>query len=254
MPIYGTYVVDDYTPPVPPTPPTPNPTVSRLLPDDLELYLKLDGNANDSSPNARHGTPTGIDWTPNGKILQAAQTIDVGDKIVITGWKGLAGTGGGADPDSIQGRTVSFWQKFPWGASPRNETSWIYWGTINTSNWFNIYTRNVSWGIGQVIVSFFGHQVYANTNLAGDTDWHHVCVTVPTGGYLSDVKIYVDNAEDTPYTVSSDLQMRTKIGSDVTIVEDFQSQHTDELGIWSRDLTVEQVGWLWNNGNGLPYD
>ncbi len=133
--------------------------------------------------------------------------------------------------------------------------------------WFNdtdqrrlafLLYRNVS-GLQQLRVQ--------TTDLAfgsSDTDWHHVLVTYNGNSDLSGVTMYVDGA-----SVAIELQSADTLpsGADITTDTDMCfggligiastnsriwpfSGNMDEVAIWSKELSANEVAAVWNGGNG----
>lgn len=101
--------------------------------------------------------------------------------------------------------------------------------------------------------------VYAISNAAiSATTWYHIVVLVDRDG---DVKLYLNTAEQTEspdisayaaYTLSSTRLFA--IGADYNSTNgNSLDGKIDEFGIWSRLLTVDEIGVLYNSGNGVTY-
>ena len=224
------------------------------LMNNLEVNYKWDGNVLDSSPNARHGAPTGIAYI-DGKLGQAADFQEFNDKIAITGYKGVTGT---------LARTVSMWFKCN-GLPERDSNTLISWGANGFENVFQIKIKS-SVGNPRGVVQVLNDPAY---NRRGPTyvcnnDWHHIVVAVPAVAKVTDAKIYIDGVEDTPYTdvipgVLDDFD--TGDTFDVVIGNWFTAgAHSiykgaiDEVGIWSRELSAGEVSDLWNGGVGIIWE
>lgn len=86
------------------------------------------------------------------------------------------------------------------------------------------------------------------------TQWHHIVGTMKENDYL---RLYVDGVEITPgisLTTFKDLGVaqRRFIGVSRALTEDANGV-IDEVGIWSRALTADEISELYNSGNGLTY-
>jgi len=85
--------------------------------------------------------------------------------------------------------------------------------------------------------------------------WHHIVITWDNS--ITDYKIYVDGVSRTTYTgthgspslITSEI---LGIGKDYSIPEGaYLDKLLDEVGIWSRELTSEEVTLLYNSGDGM---
>ena len=208
----------------------------------LQGWWAFDGNALDSSGNNRHGTLNGNPAFVPGVFGQALE-MDGDDYVNIDGYKGILGT----NPFSI--------------------VAWVR--TTNTA-----IEQIVHWGThaGEQRVEFRINSnrlriSHGSGNVQGDTDltdgeWHHVAVTVIENATASsgDVTFYVDGEDDT--RASSDPEGWNIVANptlDVTIGWRPTQQDRpfigaiDEVGIYDRVLTQEEIQQIMLSGGGKPF-
>jgi len=109
---------------------------------------------------------------------------------------------------------------------------------LNSSGYFQFETYNAGW------------QSLNSTTTASVNNWYHVVVTEDG----TNRKIYVNgNLENTSSVVSSSLNTGIRIGGDGyagSVVNEFIGK-IDELSIWNRVLTADEVSTLYNSGTGV---
>jgi len=206
----------------------------------LVAHYEFEGNTNDSSGNGLHGTVMGNPTFVAGKVGQAINLRGLNDFVEITGYKGILG------PNAV---TVTAWI---------NTTSTTT-GTI------------VGWG-PNVAGQRFGFRINADRlriehqggNVQGDSSvndgaWHHVAVTVQENATLSypDVMLYVDGIDDTRPSAEPDAfnltaDQNVRIGSRPASNDRFFMGLIDDVRIYNRALTHEEVAWL--AGRTKPFD
>ncbi|HUV63643.1 MAG TPA: LamG domain-containing protein, partial [Sedimentisphaerales bacterium] len=224
------------------TPVDPDPT-------GLQAHYEFEGTYSDSSGNARHGTAMGNPAFVAGEVGQAINLDGVDDYVQITGYKGILG------PNAV---TVTAWVR---------TTST---GTADTGS--NSTNAIVGWG-PNVAGQRFGFRVDAGRlraehhggNVQGDSSmndggWHHVAVTVQENATVSypDVILYLDGMNDTRPTTDLDPVFNLtaaedlRIGSRPASNDRFFQGQIDEVRIYDRALTQEEIAWL--SGRTLPFD
>ncbi|MBA7671865.1 hypothetical protein ES703_80031 [subsurface metagenome] len=209
-------------------------------PANLVAHYEFEGTANDSSGNGLHGTAMGDPAFVAGKIGQAISFDGFNNFVEITGYKGILG------PNAV---TVTAWI---------NTTSTIT-GTI------------VGWG-PNVDGQRFGFRINADRirmdhdagNLQGDSNvndgqWHLVAVTIQENATMSypEVILYVDGIDDTRATKDPDAFNLTadqdvRIGSRPASNDRFFMGLIDDIRIYDRALTPEEIAWL--AGRAEPFD
>ncbi len=100
-----------------------------------------------------------------------------------------------------------------------------------------------------------------------DGAWHHI-VGMRRGG--TTLRVYVDGVEDegatthgdstipATYDLSGTSQHNALIGAiwshEDNVIKKFFGGLIDDVALWSRALTLEEISYLWNNGDGNPLD
>ena len=199
------------------------------LTDNLVAYYKLDGNSNDSI-GTNNGTDTSVTYsTDNGKINQGAGFNGTSSKIAMSSGVGITG-------DSA--RTMSFWAK-------SNSTSGLIgfcgFGQDTMAQNFSFGIYNSHWFFyGAVSTYDFDTGVNADTNVNFWTiTYNGKSVTIYKNGSSIGSKSVALN------TSSSPLNIGVRKNGD-----GFLNGWVDELGIWSRVLTTDEISELYNSGNG----
>ncbi len=217
----------------------------RITPADpgtsgLQAHYEFEGNTDDSSDNARHGTPTGNPAFGAGRLGQAIQLF-AADYVVITDYKGILG----ANPFSI-----SAWIK----TSLPEEQQIVLYGTDVGGQRCELRVDDS----GDVRMGNGAGQVQSRTVVA-DGAWHHVAVTIRENATnsSSDVRVYVDGRDDTQESTDPDAY-NIVAGWDVAIGyrtsrsdRGFLGQ-IDEIRLYDRTLSPEEAAWL--AGRTRPFD
>jgi hypothetical protein len=216
----------------------------------LVAYYKLDGNSNDSV-GSNHGTVNGATYTASGKINGAYDFDGVNDYIDLndTISKLFEGT---------KNYTFSCWAKFD---------------NLSVNRTLLASKRGVSYGYlyRNCIISggYNGSVFFGRTNTSGEdycetpsstittNTWYHIVVTYDG----SQMKIYVNNSLPTGVNNPKTSTRSASDGGYAAIgklAENNSSYYhmdgiIDEVGIWSRVLTSDEITQLYNNGNGLTY-
>lgn len=235
------------------TPVVSNPAVIEVRPagpitSDLVAHLKMDGNVTDASGKGNNGTPVGAPTFAAGKIGQAVHIPSGTDYVSL-----------GAPPDLNFGTTTDF--------------SISMWVKANAWNGDASLIGNKDWDSGgnQGYVIFTDSNRRVDWNLGGppggrkdgdqvpqaltSNEWVHVVLTFDRNGQVSTFtngvfvlgsSIAADaNNLDTPEGFA------TNIGQDGA--GDYGSVFTDlsvdDLGIWRRVLTVNEVAAIYAAGN-----
>ncbi|MFT6177992.1 MAG: hypothetical protein ACJAQT_000619 [Akkermansiaceae bacterium] len=91
--------------------------------------------------------------------------------------------------------------------------------------------------------------VAANIDLQ-DESWHHVAVTHESGG---DITMYVDGvaaATQAEWVLGNGGGLIMQIGGNAQAAERGWDGNIDDVAIWDRPLTPEEVSLIWNDGAG----
>ena len=207
----------------------------------LQAHYEFEGNTNDSSDNARHGTAAGNPLFGEGRIGQAIDLDGLGDYVNIDGYKGVLGS---------SAITVTAWIK----TSSTSTGAIVGWGPNVSGERFGFRVD-----LGRLRAEHAGGNIQGDT-LVNDGGWHHVAVTVRENVTISypDVILYLDGADDTRPTTDADPVFNITAAEDVSIgrrpsVDDrYFIGQIDEVRIYDRALTQEEVNWL--TGRIEPFD
>ena len=207
----------------------------------LQVHYEFEGNTNDSSGNARHGTAAGNPIFGEGKIGQAIGLDGLGDYVNIDGYKGVLGS---------SAITVTAWIK----TTNTDTAAIVGWGPNVAGQRFGFRVD-----AGRLRLEHQGGNVQGDTAV-NDGAWHHVAVTVQENVTISypDVILYLDGADDTRPTTDADPVFNLTAADDVSIgrrpsVDDrYFIGQIDDVRIYDRALTQEEVTWL--AGRTQPFD
>lgn len=216
------------------------------------LYLKLDGNSNDSV-GSNNGTDTSITYSSgNGKIIQGAGG-STGSKIAL------------GNPAALQisgAQTVSFWFK---AGSQSGATRIVFFsGGISGVSDGAIGIIHYASGYLSFQISN-GSSLHAIEPSSGatasdflDGNWHMITlVFIPSTSWT----LYRDGVQYSQIT-SSVISSRTtsknwsiyKIDTDQSAnARDGFDGNIDEFGVWSRALSGAEITELYNGGAGIQY-
>jgi hypothetical protein len=206
--------------------------VAHAADPGLMGYWKLDGDAQDSSGNNRHGTLHGNPQFGEGIFGQALEFDGVDDYVNIDGFKGVAGP----NPWSI-----GVWFKATSTGERRNILNWgsAANGTrVEIRTHHTVFDMRANSGSGNVTTA----------SLFDDFEWHHLVVTAQgnaTASYPT-VTLYFDGQDDSEPTTDADTWIP---GSDVDLSIGRRSTHNDrywegaldEVVMYDRVLTPEEV-------------
>ena len=222
---------------------------------DLIAHYKMNDNAanttvTDSQENANGtfidaaGDPNTDAHTTTGKINEALTFDGSDDYINCTDWAGFQF---GASQDF----SVACWFKTSTTGTLKRLVSWQnsasnpYWAVrIETSNYLRCLFRDSGGTLGSATDSI---------NVC-DGGWHHAVATMDRDGAM---KIYLDGnyrVQDSNISDVGDLDSDQPLvigcryeGSTVTQV---MNGDIDDVRIYNRALTQDDITLLWNNGNG----
>ncbi len=184
----------------------------------------------------RNGAPTWTEGRTGGAL-----SFDGDDDLTVTGWKGISG----ANP-----RSISYWMKTDWGVDVPSGT--VGWGTSTTGlKWHTRLNENANNGpVGAIRTEIQG-SFHIGTKVINDGEWHHVVSVFPEGGqFMQDLVHYVDGElQEVGGTGSTTVEVDTDPnGEEVTFgsrlqgaAQQFYIGDLDDVSIWSRALTAEEV-------------
>jgi hypothetical protein len=235
------------------TPLTSNPAVIEVreagpINAELVTHLKMDGDLNDASGKGNGGTAVGTPTFEAGKIGNAVH-IPSGADYVSLGSPADLNFGTSTD------FSISFWARvnaFNGDPSLIGNKSWASGGNPG----YVIFTdgnRRVDWNLaGSPGVRKDGDQV---PNVLTNDTWVHVVVTFDRDGQAV---TYVNGVRGAGSSIAADQNnldtpegMATNIGQDGTgnYGSVFTDLEVDDLGIWRRVLTVNEVAAIYSAGN-----
>jgi len=209
---------------------------------NLQAQYQFEGNANDSSGKSRNGTLQGGPLFVTGHAGQAIGLDGVDDYVNIDGYKGILADAAGVQ----QALTLSAWIKVT------TDGEIITWGT-------NAGGQRMSFRVDTVLRVEHGSGNVRGTNGPSlrDDQWHHVAATVPQGGRMMDVRLYVDGADVTPvstttaaFNLKANLDVRIGMGGPTG--GRFLTGLVDDARMYDRALSPEEIAWL--AGQTLPVD
>ena len=213
------------------------------LTDELLNYWKLDESSGNASDSVGSVTLTNSNVTySSGKINNCAVFNSGTDKL----------TGTIADIDSYSdGWSISFWayhnntaigREWLWQIGESSSLGTCFVGTWE-SPWTNLWFK---FGNGET--SFYG----TNTSQSiPNEEWFHIVATVNG----TSQKLYYNGSLVSNVTKTNTIRNNN---TTLTVGNDSGNSYpwdgsVDEVGIWSRALSSDEVSTLYNSGNGLQY-
>jgi len=198
------------------------------LKDNLVAYYKLDessGNAADSVGSATL-TNTNVNFSA-GKINNAA---DFTNDLL----SGSCSVVNNDDPFS-----VSLWVK----TTDNTNRTLVKFGTTYSD-------FEVAFGVGGTSsANFYGGSGSAvNSNSINDGNWHFIVATYDGTNTI----LYVDASAGSPSSNYSSNRVATKVNLGNGYYAGFAGS-IDEVGIWSRAISSDEVAELYNDGDGVQY-
>jgi hypothetical protein len=197
--------------------------------DNCVAYYKLDGNYNDATGTNNGDATSGVSYNASyGKIGQGMS--------VTAGYIGIPDNN---SLDMSGNMTISCWAQYRGGSGYR---------TI-------ISKRGTNWEMGinasHIPYWYDGANVrVASTALTIDT-WYHIVGVVTSGN----VQIYLNASADGSAQSVTMTPNTAKVyigGVDATVGQPWYG-YIDEIGIWSRALSTDEITSLYNSGNGFAY-
>jgi hypothetical protein len=220
---------------------------SGSITQDLVVHLPFDNNLDDSSGKKNNATAMGGSSFSTGKIGQALHVPSGADYVTL-------GTPTDLNFSTNTDFTIALWAKLTdWGGDP---------SLIGNKDW------NSGGNQGYVLATDGdGHFQW---NLAGppgsrkdydgtpglfsDHNWHHVAITVQRAG---DIVTYIDGQSVNNQSLAANITdlntpdgFATNIGQDGTggYGSAFNDADFDDLGIWRRILTAQEVATIVSQG------
>ena len=200
--------------------------------DNLISYWKLDeasGNAIDAH-GSNNGTVSGATQNQTGKI-GTAYTFDGTNDYVETGYTPTDTT-----------LTLTYWAKFTYSGS------YDVTGVNDGSN-HRFYAGRFN-SNGNCFIGAGDSYKQADTSGIVEGEWCFITFTVDG----STAKMYVNATEKSSlsYTQTGDSSLPLRIGN-LNNYAHYHEGTIDEVGIWGRVLTTDEITALYNSGDGWAY-
>lgn len=214
--------------------------VSGSLVNGLQAYYPFCGNANDDSGNGNNGTVNGATLTTDrfGNVNSAYSLNGTSNYIALPS--------GNSTSLNITGNfTASFWIK-----TPDLSAALLTLGN-NISSPYEGYLSGINAGFvgsGKLGVSTGGGVWTGSINTISDNNWHNITYVLNN----NTLKIYLDNVLDIQTTVNNipiSWSGNRVIGctNDLLLIpERLYNGIIDDIGIWNRALTQQEVTNLYN--------
>jgi len=203
--------------------------------EDLVAWYPFDGNAQDESGNAAHGTIHGATPTEDRNGVSSAALHFDGQSWVSASPLGL--------PNADAPRSVSAWLNPSTVAGPFTLTAVAY-GAPSTSSAFMVGLYNQGIAV-QGWADDFGTEVDYSAD-----EWMHVVCTFAA----SSIKIYLNGVliEEGENTTWNTMDGPLILGSRVDLANSYFEGSIDDVGIWSRALDPTEVVALYNGVTSVP--
>lgn len=211
------------------------------LATSLVSYWKLD-NTSDSVGSNTLTNNNSVTFVA-GKIGNCANFVSASSQYFTGSSLGISGS---------SARSVSFWYNM---TSYANNQEFIGWGPLTSNNYWYVFTTSS----GNINVSQYGSASLTTTNTFGTGSWIHVGVTYDGSGSLSSssTKIYVNGVLQATNSPSNSAMNTTAtpfaIGARSDGAADYVNGKMDEVGVWSRALSADEISQLFNSGRGNAY-
>jgi hypothetical protein len=209
----------------------------------LVLHYKFDETSGttvaDSSGSGNTGTltnMTGSEWT-TGSVGGGLSFDGTDDYVQAIGYKGVTGR---------NARSIALWIK------TSTPSRGLYdWGSTTGPG------ENAGrFAGGLLIAEYMNGNKWPHTETVIDGQWHHMVVTLPLNGIISDTLAYVDGVEAVPNTSGQAGTVNTVSAQDVIVGARFNSTtyfqgEIDDFRIYDHALSASEVSALYSGG-GAP--
>jgi hypothetical protein len=213
--------------------------------DNLVSYYKLDGNSNDSV-GSNNGSDTNITYSlANGKISEGAGFNGSTSKIDLPASYFVAGLS----------FSISFWYRKNGAPTGNGDVIFSRMNGLTGGFVLHAYQNN------PMSIQF---RSTSSTPLTGsakapsttyDNNWYHIVYTYNDSD-RSNI-FYVNGVAGTAQTLSASptySAVPLAIGKAIDTYWVPHNGEIDEVGIWSRALTSDEITHLYNSGAGLAYN
>jgi len=235
--------------------------------DNLKVYYKCDetsGNLIDVSGNNLTGTNNGTATFSSGKIKNGTNLNGSNQFFALTD----------ADWDWFeynQAFSISCWMKF----GIQTYSTYIAQQFVGKQSldvpfpgWHFGLESRVATKANLQVVLYNDYVTSGKCITAYSTDmiqfyntWKHVVITYSGNGSYTGVKFYIDNSlQSTTPTNAGNETCTSTIKTDVSASIGSRKGDSasgafngslDEIGIWNKELTTDEISYLWNGGAGL---
>jgi hypothetical protein len=226
---------------------------SGAITNDLVLHMKFDGDYSDSSGRGNNATAVGAPEFVPGKLGQAMKFTSLKDGSSFN----YATLGRPSDLQFADNDfSVSFWANYTTSSDDPPFITDKDWNLSNNQGW-GVFTQNGGNFKVNVVGTNGGTDKYntAYNTVVRDGTWHLITVTFWRGTQLT---AYVDGAQINtsafPTAGSLDSGLNVNIGQDGTGtytdggVAEIKDALIDDLGIWRRILTQNEVNAIYTAG------
>ncbi len=247
------------------------PARATTVTNNLVAYLKFDGNLNDSTTNAVNGTAVGTPTIDAGFLGQALHVLTVKDgsvfNYVTLGYPSVLQFGSDDTGDTTD-FSLAFWVKIN---SQSDDIPFIGnkdWNSGGNLGWVvDTEGNGMKWNYRDDDGSGRRDSPHVAPQLE-DKNWHHIATTFvrTSSGHTNDpAKIYVDGVLVDTTSIAPDAGLLEgsvdTLGNslNVNVGQDGTGTYTDggsaggdmlidDLGIWRRALTSDEVTEIYNKG------
>lgn len=224
------------------------------LTDDLKSYWKL----NETSGTRYDSVANNCDLTDNNTVTYEAGLIGNAAKFIAENSESLNNVTGGFKPEFDDACSISLWVKLT------SEISTGIYDLVDVSGYngsaFGEIGIRYQYNSGNRRLMFFRYHnepivsnpKYYNISLGTD-NWYHL-VFVYNG--LDTLEGFVNGSSiGTVASADSDVNysLRFGLGALAGGTGNFANALIDEVGVWSRVLTSDEIAELYNSGSGLTY-
>jgi hypothetical protein len=211
------------------------------LDTSLISYFKLDESSGNAADSVGSNTLTNTAATyTTGKINNGASFNGSTGKLINSSPTGL--------PTGDATRTLSFWM-YPTSVASTNGCP-INFGTAATA--YRDTPHIYNGGSGTFDISISGES-YTLPNTFVVNNWYHIAITNVTGNKT--IKTYVNGVLSLSQLFSNSINTLVaglSVGCEINSTSFFYGL-VDEVAIWSRELSADEVSQIFNSGRGNSY-
>ena len=204
---------------------------------NIDAWWKLDETSgtsgNDSSGQTRTILLFGASWIP-GKFLGGLAFDGSSDYAQAIGYKGITG---------LSRRSYSFWLKTATGGR----------GILSSGSVSGVGSFALSLDVNGRFKVDYGDASVISNNVRTDNLWHHVALTLPENGTVSDTKLYVDGADSTGVVTNGGNMVGTSASSDLILGKVGTSYFhglLDDVRLYSAELNASAISEIYGGGTG----